>query len=121
MCRKAMADAIDNAEGFTEVAGKMVIEARPKSISKGAALRAYMREEPFAGRVPVFIGDDTTDEDAFIAAQELGGIGIKRGHGETAAKMRIADVASVHALIKGLGELASKASAPRSGAGERAR
>jgi trehalose 6-phosphate phosphatase len=67
-----------------------------------------MQEEPFVGRIPVFIGDDTTDEDAFIAAQELGGVGIKLGQGETAARMRIANVESVHALIRGLGELASK-------------
>jgi trehalose 6-phosphate phosphatase len=115
LCHKAMTEAIEGAEGFVPVAGKMVIEARPKGISKGTALRAFMQEEPFAGRVPVFIGDDTTDEDAFVVAQELGGIGIKLGHGETAAKMRIADVASVHALIQGLGKRASEAPAPGGG------
>lgn len=105
-CEAAIAEAIAEEDDFTLVPGKMVIEARPKGISKGTALRAFMNEEPFAGRTPVFIGDDTTDEDAFIAAQEMGGIGIKLGAGDTAARMRIANIASVHALIRGLGQLA---------------
>jgi trehalose 6-phosphate phosphatase len=106
VCRNAMAEAIAEEDAFTLVAGKMVIEARPKGISKGTALRAFMGEEPFIGRTPVFIGDDTTDEDAFVAAQEMGGIGIKLGPGDTAARMRIANIESVHALIRGLGQLA---------------
>ena len=67
-----------------------------------------MQEEPFIGRTPIFIGDDVTDEDAFRVAQELGGIGIKLGSGETVARMRIADVASVHALLQGLAAIATR-------------
>jgi trehalose 6-phosphate phosphatase len=106
--RSAMEEAVHDHSDFTIVPGKMVFEARPSSVSKGEALRAFMREEPFLGRTPIFIGDDTTDEDAFIAAQELGGVGIKLGEGNTAARMRIANVASVHALIKGLGDIAAR-------------
>ena len=106
--RSAMDEALHHVVDFTLVPGKMVFEARPSGTNKGDALRAFMREEPFLGRTPIFIGDDTTDEDAFIAAQELGGVGIKLGEGETAARMRIADVASVHALIKGLGDIAAR-------------
>ena len=106
--RIAMEEAVHSVTDFTLVAGKMVIEARPRAASKGQALRAFMREEPFVGRTPIFIGDDTTDEDGFIAAQELGGVGIKLGEGDTAARMRIANVASVHALIQGLGDIAAR-------------
>ena len=106
--RIAMSEAVANVAHFTLVPGKMVLEARPSAANKGDALRAFMREVPFIGRTPIFIGDDTTDEDAFIAAQELGGVGIKLGEGETAARMRIANVASVHALIKGLGDIAAR-------------
>jgi len=106
--RTAMEQAIHTVTDFTLVPGKMVLEARPRAVSKGQALRAFMREEPFLGRTPIFIGDDTTDEDAFVAAQELGGVGIKLGEGDTAARMRIANVASVHALIRGLGEIAAR-------------
>ena len=106
--RTAMEEAVNSVPDFTLVQGKMVIEARPRAANKGDALRAFMREEPFLGRTPIFIGDDTTDEDAFIAAQDLGGVGIKLGEGDTAARMRIANVASVHALIQGLGDIAAR-------------
>src|SRR5690606_21117099 len=99
-CHAAITEAVATEDAFSLVAGKMVIEARPKGISKGTALRAFMQEAPFAGRTPVFIGDDTTDEDAFVAAQEMGGIGIKLGAGDTVARLRIANVHSVHALIR---------------------
>lgn len=107
-CLLAMQEAIAEHPDFTLVPGKMVIEARPAGVDKGSALRAFMQEEPFAGRTPIFIGDDTTDEDAFRVAQEMGGIGIKLGAGETIARMRIADVASVHALLKGLADIAAR-------------
>lgn len=107
-CMMVMQEAIADYPEFTLVPGKMVIEARPASFDKGSALRAFMQEEPFVGRTPIFIGDDTTDEDAFRVAQELGGIGIKLGPGDTIARMRIADVASVHALLQGLTEIVAR-------------
>ncbi|WP_189424130.1 trehalose-phosphatase [Devosia pacifica] len=106
-CRIAMEEATYNDDRFDLIHGKMVIEARPHGMSKGTALKAFMQEAPFRDRTPIFIGDDVTDEDGFIAAQELGGIGIKLGTGKTAAKMRIADVDSVHSLIQGLGDMAA--------------
>ncbi len=106
--RAAMEEAVNGVTDFTLIPGKMVFEARPAFVGKGAALRAFMQEEPFAGRTPIFIGDDFTDEDAFVAAQELGGVGIKLGEGDTAARMRIANVASVYALIQGLGDIAAR-------------
>ena len=36
-----------------------------------------MQRAPFAGRLPVFIGDDVTDEDAIAAARQLGGVGLR--------------------------------------------
>lgn len=107
-CVLIMEEAIADHPDFTLVHGKMVVEARPTAYNKGLALLAFMQEEPFRGRTPIFIGDDTTDEDAFRVAQELGGIGIKLGAGETVARMRIADVASVHALLQGLAEIAQR-------------
>ena len=106
--KSAMEQAVNAVTDFTLIPGKMVFEARPSFVGKGTALRAFMQEEPFAGRTPIFIGDDFTDEDAFVAAQELGGVGIKLGEGDTAARMRIANVASVYALIQGLGDIAAR-------------
>lgn len=109
-CLIAMQEAVMADPRFELVAGKMVFEARPRGLSKGTALEAFMREPPFMGRTPIFIGDDQTDEDAFAAAQALGGVGIKLGPGATVARMRIADIASVRALIRGLGEIAARGS-----------
>lgn len=107
----ALLGALDGTTEFGIIEGKMVVEARPVEASKGAAVRAFMQEAPFSGRFPVFIGDDLTDEDGFAAAQELGGIGVKVGDGETAARLRTPDVRSARAIIRGL---AAKASAAQS-------
>ena len=48
----------------------------PAGADKGSAVRALMAEAPFAGRLPVFVGDDTTDEDGIAAAHDLGGVGL---------------------------------------------
>lgn len=69
--------------------GKMVFELRPHGVDKGAALRAFMQSAPFAGRRPVMVGDDLTDEAAFIAAHEGGGFGIKIGTGPSSALCRL--------------------------------
>jgi trehalose 6-phosphate phosphatase len=63
----------------TEVAllpAHMAYELRPKGFNKGDALAAFMKMAPFAGRKPVFIGDDTTDEPAIALANEMGGLGL---------------------------------------------
>jgi trehalose 6-phosphate phosphatase len=59
--------------------GKSVLEVKPAGFDKGGAIRTLMQHKPFAGRHPVFIGDDTTDEPAFAAMPEFGGIGLSVG------------------------------------------
>jgi trehalose 6-phosphate phosphatase len=51
-------------------------ELKPRGGTKGDALAWFMQTPPFAGRLPVFIGDDITDEPAIQKAAELGGIGL---------------------------------------------
>jgi len=75
--------------------GKCVVEIKPRGINKGEAIKAFMTEAPFAGRTPVFIGDDLTDESGFSAVNQAGGVSIKVGQGETCAEWRLANVASV--------------------------
>jgi trehalose 6-phosphate phosphatase len=60
---------------FEVLPGSMVWEIRPHGADKGSAVRALMARPPFAGRVPVYIGDDRTDEDGIRAARALGGVG----------------------------------------------
>ena len=75
--------------------GKMVIEAKPLRANKGRALTALMQSAPFAGRLPVMVGDDATDEDAINAALSLGGWAVKVGPGLSAAPYRLEAPAQV--------------------------
>jgi trehalose 6-phosphate phosphatase len=74
--------------------GSDVVELLPREASKGNAVRAFMVEEPFTGRRPVFVGDDLTDLEGFQAAREMGGFGIAVGH-RVDAEYRLEDVAEV--------------------------
>jgi len=58
-------------------AAKMAWEIRPRGIDKGSAVETLMQSPPFAGRRPVFVGDDVTDEDGIRAAIALGGTGYR--------------------------------------------
>lgn len=84
------------ANGLDVKRGKCVIELVGQGANKGAALRALMAESPFEGAVPVFVGDDITDEDGMRAAAEMGGFGIIVGERETdAAKYALESPAAV--------------------------
>lgn len=85
-------------QGLVVQCGKMVVEVKPETAHKGAALRR-LAAAPFAGRRPVMVGDDTTDEDAIVAAQDLGGLGIRVGPGPSAARARLATPAAVRAWL----------------------
>jgi len=84
------------------IAGKDVVEARPHGVNKGEALRLLMLQPPFAGRRPVYVGDDSTDEDGIAAAQALGGLGIKVGDSPSTARCRLDDPAAVRAWLAGI-------------------
>ncbi len=93
-------EAIGSLVGATQdlrlIHGKMVIEVKPRHADKGSAVRAFMAEAPFRARVPVFLGDDVTDEDAFEAINALDGISIHVGKSlNSAARYRLDDVDQV--------------------------
>ncbi|GBQ51260.1 trehalose-phosphatase [Komagataeibacter sucrofermentans] len=62
---------------FHVQAAKMAWEIRPAGIDKGHAVEAVMQSAPFAGRLPIFVGDDVTDEDGMREAVRLGGVGFR--------------------------------------------
>ncbi|MFN4121161.1 trehalose-phosphatase [Acidovorax sp.] len=88
LCHDALLYVIQGLEGVELLRGKCVFEIKPRGIHKGQAIIDFMTQPPFAGRMPVFVGDDVTDEAGFAAVQSLGGWGIKVGEGPTAAQHR---------------------------------
>jgi trehalose 6-phosphate phosphatase len=86
--------------GVEVQAGKMVAELKLAGHDKGRAIEAFMKEKPFAGRTPVFLGDDLTDEDGFRVVQRLGGHAIKIGSGETTASGRLLNPAAARAWLR---------------------
>ncbi|WP_158743210.1 trehalose-phosphatase [Acidisphaera sp. L21] len=63
-------------EQFQLLAAHMAWEVRPRGADKGLAVEAVMALPGFAGRRPVFIGDDVTDEDGMVVARRMGGAGL---------------------------------------------
>jgi trehalose 6-phosphate phosphatase len=103
--------SLAGADGFVMQSGKMLVEVRPDARDKGSAIRDFMNEPPFAGRLPVFVGDDRTDEHGFAFVTAQGGLSIKVGPGRTCARFRLRDVAAVRRWLA--------ADLPAQGAGPR--
>jgi trehalose 6-phosphate phosphatase len=68
---------VAGSDGFQLLPAHMLWEVRPLGADKGRAVEALMARAPFSGRLPVFIGDDVTDEDGMRAARKLGGAGFR--------------------------------------------
>ncbi|MGI4777998.1 MAG: trehalose-phosphatase [Janthinobacterium lividum] len=96
VCQEAMSRIVAAEPQMELLHGKFVFEIKPAGVNKGTAVNAFMREAPFAGRRPVFAGDDTTDETGFAVVQPLGGVAIKVGSGPTLALHGLESPLAVH-------------------------
>jgi trehalose 6-phosphate phosphatase len=100
---RAVVDALHReiASALRLITGKMVVEFQPRGADKGRAIAAFLAEPPFLGRRPVFVGDDTTDEDGFAEIRRRGGIAIRVGpsDGATTANYRLPTVEAVLAWL----------------------
>jgi trehalose 6-phosphate phosphatase len=74
--REGVAALIASEATFELLQGHMIWEVRPRGVHKGTAVAVLMGRAPFAGRLPVFLGDDVTDEDGIDAAAAMGGAGL---------------------------------------------
>ncbi len=97
-------DALARLPGYRLQHGKQVVELRPEDGhgggDKGDAIAAFLREAPFAGRLPVFAGDDLTDESGFAVVNTHGGISVLVGdRGGSAASHGLRNPADVHAWL----------------------
>ncbi|MDQ2704877.1 MAG: trehalose-phosphatase [Pseudomonadota bacterium] len=95
-------------DGYRIVAGHAGLEFMPLEALKSAAIERFMGVPPFSGRLPVFLGDDVSDEAGFeyVNAQDGVSIRVRPGTGATAAAFALPDVASVHEWLAGLSETA---------------
>jgi trehalose 6-phosphate phosphatase len=84
---------------FEVIEGAEVFELRPRACDKGAALQDFMSEAPFAGRFPIFIGDDQTDRAAFAAVARVNGMGIAVGP-RVSAPWWLPDPAAVRSWLR---------------------
>lgn len=76
---------------LTALWGKLVLELRPAGRGKGVAAAELAAEHPLL--TPVVIGDDATDEEAFVALPH--GVTVKVGPGASAAAYRLPGVGAV--------------------------
>lgn len=98
----ALADDLGRELGLAVQRGKMMVELHPFGADKGGAVRFHMLRAPMRGWRPLFIGDDLTDEPAFLAARELGGDAILIGRRcPTAANHGLSSPAALRAWLSG--------------------
>jgi trehalose 6-phosphate phosphatase len=84
--------------------GNMVFEIKPRGFTKATAIKAFMKEPPFSGRTPVFVGDDLTDQDGFRMVEEQGGVSIAVG-GRVHGQYRLENAAAVRTWLEGIARL----------------
>lgn len=99
-CRAFAATLANRDRRIRLMPGKMVIELTLGSLTKGDAIAEFMTLRPFAGRVPLFIGDDVTDEAGFDVVNSMLGVSVKVGPGLTHANYRLEGVRDVTRYIQ---------------------
>jgi trehalose 6-phosphate phosphatase len=84
--------------------GKMMFEIKPRGFSKATAIEAFMKESPFSGRRPVFVGDDLTDQDGFAGVEAQGGLSIAVGD-HIRGQYYLENVTAVRRWLRGIAAL----------------
>lgn len=84
---------------FELLEGNCVLEIKPAVQNKATAIEAFMQEDPFAGLIPIYIGDDRTDFDGFGAVRRHGGVDIAVGE-RVPARWRLEDPTAVRAWLQ---------------------
>lgn len=104
-----VAEVAESYPDLRVTGGKMIAELRPDlEWDKGRALRLLIELLDLRGCVPVYVGDDLTDEDAFLALPDPGAAVVVRGEDDdrpTRADFALADPAATRELLRWLAEL----------------
>jgi len=78
--RRLLEESVAQSKGdFRVLPGHLVFDVMTRGSDKGTAVDWFMAEPPFQNRIPVFAGDERTDEDGFAAALARGGYAIRVG------------------------------------------
>lgn len=97
--RRAAAEIASSlGDDFHVQEGSMVLEIKPSGHTKATAIEAFLAEPPFAGRVPVFVGDDLTDRDGFDMVMQHHGIAVAVGD-RVSAPWHLRDPAAVRTWL----------------------
>lgn len=80
--------------------GKCVNEILPSQADKGRAIHTFLQHLNHAYPLPIFIGDDLTDESGFKAVNDYGGLSIKVGSGMSQAQYRLQDINTVRDFLQ---------------------
>lgn len=96
-----LAEQYVGRDGLVLQSGKMMVELRAGGYDKGSGISALLAQPAFANHVPIFVGDDVTDEAGFAAVARMNGVGVLVGPmRDTAASYRLRDVAAVRAWLE---------------------
>jgi len=83
--------------------GRMVVELAPPGVSKANAIARFMRMAPFNDRMPVYLGDDLSDEPGFEWVNAAGGVSIGVNVARpTAAAFHLKSVTEARNWLRGL-------------------
>lgn len=93
--------ARDLGPDFMLLPGACVLELKVRGPTKADAINAFLAEPPFAGRVPVFAGDDLTDLDGFTAVERAGGLSISVGD-RVRGRLRLSSPATLRSFLSDL-------------------
>jgi trehalose 6-phosphate phosphatase len=102
--RSLMGGIATAGEPLRLIAGNAVFELQLHGFDKGRAIRRFMKQAPFLGRRPVFIGDDKIDCPGFETALQLGGMAYSVGIDMPGVSGRFADPAAVRAWLHELAQ-----------------
>ena len=88
------------AEAIPEVEiidARLAFEIKGRGFGKGSAIHRFLSRSPFVGRVPIFVGDDGTDEAGFAAVVERHGVAYSVGQ----ARPGVSGVFSEPSMVRG--------------------
>lgn len=97
--------SVEQLPGYRLQHGKQVVELYPggagdEGADKGRAIAQLLQAPPFEGRLPVFAGDDLTDESGFEVVNAHGGLSVLVGQRTpSAARFGLRDPATVRAWL----------------------